>query len=164
MAEMYGSYPGIFKSINLKDILSDEDYENIFLQGKPSDKTVVTNVNINDTNCIENNTNWDNLVFKTTSDDGWRKYPSNLPLAADEYIHVVQGNMHPNKLYYSIPSNTIGPSLDGTDKTPNKLFMFANNLSSPACCPSTYTTSNGCICTSDNQRDFIMSRGLPSFT
>ena len=161
MDEQYGSYPGIFKSIDLKSILSDEDYETIFSRGKPSDKTILTNVSKSPDNCIENINNWDNLLFKTDSEDKWRKSPSNLPLADEQYLYTIQGNMLPNKAYYSIPSNTIGPSLDGTNNTPHKLFMFANNISSPECCPSTYTTSSGCVCTTDNQRDFIMSRGLP---
>ena len=39
------------------------------------------------------------------------------------------------------------------------MFMWANNVSSPLCCPSTYTTSTGCLCTTKNQRDFIAGRG-----
>ena len=69
--------------------------------------------------------------------------------------------MLPYKPFYSAQSNTIGPTLDGTNDSPNRLFMFSNNISSLDCCPSTYSTDQGCVCTTDEQRNFIMSRGLP---
>ena len=59
----------------------------------------------------------------------------------------------------SDPSSLGGPSLDGTPDQPNKMFMFANNVSSPNCCPSTFSTDTGCVCTTDKQRDFVASRG-----
>jgi len=47
------------------------------------------------------------------------------------------------------------PSVDGTDTAPKSLFSFAFNKSSPACCPSTYTTDRGCVCTTEQQRKYI---------
>jgi hypothetical protein len=35
------------------------------------------------------------------------------------------------------------------------MFYFANNLVSMDCCPSTYTTDRGCVCTTEQQRRFI---------
>ena len=45
------------------------------------------------------------------------------------------------------------------------LFPFdhiseANNVTSPSCCPSTFSTSTGCVCSTKNQRDFIAARGM----
>ena len=53
------------------------------------------------------------------------------------------------------------PKVDGeTDSdSPNSMFMFSYNESSPDCCPSSYTTDRGCVCTSKNQRSFINTRG-----
>ena len=49
-------------------------------------------------------------------------------------------------------------SVDGvSDK--NSMFMFSYNQASPDCCPSSYSTSTGCVCTNQNQRDYITSRG-----
>ena len=57
-------------------------------------------------------------------------------------------------------SELIGPPIDGVKGSPEKKFMFANNITSPACCPSTFSTSTGCVCTTKNQRDFIIQRGI----
>ena len=46
-----------------------------------------------------------------------------------------------------------------SDASPNDMFMFAHNQASPECCPSTYSTSTGCICTTQQQRDMINRRG-----
>ena len=35
------------------------------------------------------------------------------------------------------------------------MFYFNKNKVSLACCPSTYTTSDGCVCTTPEQRKFI---------
>jgi len=51
------------------------------------------------------------------------------------------------------------PSVDGTEDGPQSLFAFAFNKSSPHCCPSTYSTDRGCVCTTEQQRDFIGKRG-----
>lgn len=51
------------------------------------------------------------------------------------------------------------PLVDGKKGSPKHLFMFAYNRSSPACCPSTFSSSRGCVCMSDAQRKFINRRG-----
>lgn len=51
------------------------------------------------------------------------------------------------------------PSIDGNDNSAKHMFMMAYNRSSPECCPSTYSSSRGCVCMSDAQRDFINRRG-----
>ena len=56
-------------------------------------------------------------------------------------------------------SALFGPPIDGQDGSDKKMFMFANNRTSPNCCPGTFSTSTGCVCTTENQRDFIASRG-----
>ena len=41
------------------------------------------------------------------------------------------------------------------------MFMFAYNQCRPECCPSTFSCDHGCVCTTEQQRNFINSRGNP---
>ena len=36
---------------------------------------------------------------------------------------------------------------------------LSHNISSPECCPSTYSTDRGCICMEDKQKENIINRG-----
>ena len=45
------------------------------------------------------------------------------------------------------------PPIDGEKGSPEQMFMWSNNVSSPLCCPSTISTSTGCLCTTKKQRD-----------
>lgn len=40
-----------------------------------------------------------------------------------------------------------------------EMFMFANNDFKPECCPSTYTSSTGCACITQEQVNYINQRG-----
>jgi hypothetical protein len=51
------------------------------------------------------------------------------------------------------------PTVDGKPNSNKKMFMFAHNKSSLACCPSTYSDDRGCVCTTPQQRNFINTRG-----
>ena len=53
-----------------------------------------------------------------------------------------------------------GPTVDGEVDSPQRLFMFANNAASPSCCPSTFSTSTGCVCSTEKQDDYIRRRGF----
>ena len=57
------------------------------------------------------------------------------------------------------PSYSNGPNVDGSHMTPKAMSMLKYNRSSPECCPSTYSTSTGCVCLNKKQSDFINSRG-----
>ena len=37
----------------------------------------------------------------------------------------------------------------------DSMFYLARNYSHPECCPSTYTTSTGCVCTTPEQEQFV---------
>jgi len=54
-----------------------------------------------------------------------------------------------------------GPySLPETKHPPDGMFLFSNNKSSPECCKaSTYSTGNGCVCTTPEQLHFLNTRG-----
>ena len=41
----------------------------------------------------------------------------------------------------------------------NQLAFFYKNKFDPSCCPSTYTTSTGCVCESPEQANYLNQRG-----
>jgi hypothetical protein len=41
----------------------------------------------------------------------------------------------------------------------DEMLMFNNNEFKPECCPSTYSSSTGCLCISEEQVNFINQRG-----
>ena len=52
-----------------------------------------------------------------------------------------------------LETNTLEPSTE-FEKT-----FFAQNTMSPSCCPSTYSGSSGCVCTTPEQMKYLMMRG-----
>lgn len=65
--------------------------------------------------------------------------------------HILNPDPHANKHY---------PSVDGKVNSPKSLFMFAYNQSSPECCPSSYSSDRGCVCLSEDQKDFLNKGGI----
>ena len=53
-----------------------------------------------------------------------------------------------------------GPPVDGREGSPEAMFMFAHNKCSPGCCPSSYSCDHGCVCTTEEQRNFIGNSGI----
>ena len=80
-------------------------------------------------------------------------------LAPSKDLCVYQGHENPLKCKKTTGLN-MGPTIDGVSGSPKSMFMFSNNKSSPDCCPSTFSTSTGCVCTTKAQRDFVKDRGL----
>ena len=68
----------------------------------------------------------------------------------------VESPLECNKTLYS----GMGPSITGVDGDDQNMFMLYRNKSSPDCCPSTFSTSTGCVCTTQQQRDYIANRGM----
>jgi len=66
----------------------------------------------------------------------------------------LEGNYIEDPLYQAH-----SPPIDGTKDGKKALFMLTYNQSSPDCCPSTFSSSTGCVCTTQNQRDFVKTRG-----
>jgi len=92
---------------------------------------------------------YDNIKFETNCKEGWKKPPCNPPTKSN-YMFLPQGTPLPLKnemIYSELPKDS--------------MFIFANSYSSPDCCPSTFSTDRGCVCTSDTQRKYIgEQRGL----
>ena len=53
--------------------------------------------------------------------------------------------------------HSIVPSVDRCKGSPKSAAMFKFNKSSPECCPSPYSTSSGCVCLTDKQKNYISS-------
>ena len=86
---------------------------------------------------------WDGRVLKTGGESKWRHQPNNVPLNNNSML-VFQGTPGPLAIesqYQQLPNDS--------------MFYFANNMVSLACCPSTYTTDRGCVCTTEQQRKFL---------
>ena len=85
---------------------------------------------------------------------------SNKDLIKNEELVTLLGVQGPMEILTS-QDVLKGPTVDGTKDTPQKLTMFANNKVNFKCCgESPFTTSSGCICLTDNQKEFIRSRGF----
>jgi len=107
---------------------------------------------------------YDGICLKTGNQDYWMKSPDNTSLLPNDNLYSYLGSQGPVKMRLSDQAALIGPPVDGVKGSDEKMFMFANNKTSLACCPSTFSTSTGCVCTTENQRDFVAGRGvLPAY-
>ena len=104
---------------------------------------------------------YDGLCITTGNKEHWMKSPSDTGLISNDKLYSFLGSQGPLKMTLQDQSNLEGPPIDGEEGSPEKKFMLANNVTSPACCPSTFSTSTGCVCTTQKQRDFVASRGKP---
>lgn len=87
---------------------------------------------------------YDNLQLKTNcGKEGWRKPPCNTPKKSS-LMFLPQGTPLPLKnemIYSELPKDS--------------MFILAESVSSPDCCPSTFSTDRGCVCTTPLQRKYI---------
>ena len=51
------------------------------------------------------------------------------------------------------------PSVNGRKAGPKAMSMLAYNVSKPECCPSTYSSSMGCVCLSEDQKEYLARGG-----
>jgi len=104
---------------------------------------------------------YDGLCLKTGNDEYWMKSPDETSLVPNDTLYTYLSSQGPIKMKLSDQSALNGPPVDGVEGSFEKMFMWANNVTSPLCCPSTFSTSTGCVCTTKNQRDYIAGRGTP---
>lgn len=86
---------------------------------------------------------FDGLILRPGGSSTWRKQPNNVPLKRGK-MYTSFGTPLPLKcemMYQKVPQNP--------------MFVFARNVASPACCPSTYSTDTGCVCTDAQMRRYI---------
>ena len=111
-------------------------------------------------------------IKMTVSDDKFRMGPyDGLCISSDKFMEneIIDNDELVTYFGFQIPPHHVktsqdvlkGPTVDGQKDSPQKLTMFANNKTSLNCCgESPYMTSTGCVCLTDNQRNFIQSRGF----
>ena len=92
------------------------------------------------------NHSFDNRIMKPSGQSSWRRPPDNVllsngPMFIPFGTHVPLRN---EEIYQSPPDDS--------------MFVFSRNKASPECCPSTYSTSGGCVCTTPGQRKFIAEK------
>ena len=109
---------------------------------------------------VENMGSYDGLILNTGNEECWLKSPTETPLVPNDGLYSYLSSQGPIKMKLSDQAALIGPPVDGVKGSPEKMFMLANNVTSPQCCPSTFSTSTGCLCTTKNQRDFVAARGM----
>ena len=85
---------------------------------------------------------YDNLVLYNKN-GGWRKPSHNVAHPAKDPV-IYQGHQLPLK------SDAVTMQLPK-----ESMFMFQKNRAHLSCCPSTYSTSTGCICTDEQQRNLV---------
>ena len=109
-------------------------------------------------------------VGKITTDLPLKMAGLSLPYAQDSNDHEI---LNKDKVVYhspnGIPYNLCGdkfattnyPTVDGKKGmgAPQRMFMMAFNESKPDCCPGTFSNSRGCVCLTNDQRNFINTRG-----
>ena len=103
---------------------------------------------------------YDGLCLKTGNTDTWMKSPDETALVPNDRLYTYLSSQGPIKMRLSDQAALRGPPVDGVPGSAEKMFMWANNVTSPLCCPSNFSTSTGCVCSTKNQRDFIASRGM----
>ena len=102
---------------------------------------------------------YDGLCLQTGNKQAWMKTPDETALVPNDALFTYLSSQGPTKPVFTDNSALTGPPVDGHPESDKKMFMLANNRTSPNCCPSTFSTSTGCVCTTKNQRDFVASRG-----
>jgi hypothetical protein len=102
---------------------------------------------------------YSNVELRYPYQNNWRNSTQNIPLLKSP-IYTGQGTPFPLKSSDSMqpvyPKSDL--SVDGQPDSPTSMFMMAYNKSSPYC-KSTYSTSNGQVCMSHQQSDWVALRG-----
>jgi hypothetical protein len=80
----------------------------------------------------------------------------NIPLIKNPTFTSPVGNDH--LLTEDLTSYNF-PTVDGQTGSPKSMFVLGHNQFKPECCPSTYTTSTGCMCRNAIQDKFLQSGG-----
>lgn len=85
---------------------------------------------------------------------------NNLELLTSDEVRTYFGTQGPDRDVMSGIGDSEGPHIDGLETSEKKLAMLSNNKVSVGCCTeSPYSTSNGCVCLTEAQKNFIRNRG-----
>ena len=82
-------------------------------------------------------------------------------IITNDQLNTYFGHILPRKAKKTIDDSLTGPSVDGSEDSPTKLSIFANNKTSLNCCgDSPFSTTTGCICLTEKQKKYIQNRGF----
>ena len=74
-------------------------------------------------------------------------------------VDVPSSWMGTNTINECINSSLEGNKGGSSPFSENTLSFFTNTVQSPSCCPSTYSSSSGCLCLSSEQMKYLNERG-----
>ena len=166
----YHTKPEYFEQDDTTD--KEDDDEIVIAENKKEEGNPFTNNDL-DAGTIENVTYADaDYKYKMSELDGmvlerkneWRimPKPETVPLAGKKREFTPQGHDIPLKKTSSRKEyldNEKPPFVDGKEGSERSMVMFDTNHVSLNCCPSTWSTDRGCVCFSEEQREFINTRG-----
>ncbi len=142
-------------------------YNTVEIDGKPIEKGIyyVAGRGINEPFIAGASINqgigeYSNIELRYPYENNWRNNSQNVPLLKTP-IYAPQGTPFPLKSSDSMQPvyPTMGPHVDGQVDSPQMMSMLAFNQAKPECCPSTFSTSTGCVCLTSKQSDWLALRG-----
>ena len=73
------------------------------------------------------------------------------------YYNVIKAGTKQGQWKFNTPNEPkMGPQFE---VGPDSLFMFKDNQCKPECCGASYSCSGGCVCTTEADRNLILTRG-----
>lgn len=78
------------------------------------------------------------------------------PIGPFDDAKISSGNSVSSWRYTAPDEPLLGPEFK---PGPDSLFIFRNNESKPECCPASYSSDTGCVCSTPQQRNYINMRG-----
>ena len=124
----------------------------------------VPNLNLNSSRCgnVEPFTSAPvDYVMKPNTCDGvdYEEIDARRHQSTDSYDGLIlednkakHSKLSVDKVAYHTPTgDALALNLESNDP----LFMFAYNKSHPSCCPSTFSSSRGCVCMTEDQKNLI---------
>ena len=81
-------------------------------------------------------------------------------LVDEKDVSTFLGTSIPLNIKQTDNSKLTGPTVDGNDDSFKRMNMFETNKTSISCCEdSPYLSSNGCVCLTSDQEDYLINRG-----
>lgn len=87
--------------------------------------------------------------------------PSSTPATVNKKEGFTSLTGEPSTSLWGVPAEVTNyiPPANNNPLSYGELNMFADTKFKPECCPSTYSTSTGCACISNDQYSYLLSRG-----
>ena len=79
------------------------------------------------------------------------------PMGAFDGVRLETGNA--SSWRYTKPDEPLNGYFPKFTPGPDNLFMFKDNQCKPECCGASFSCDGGCVCTTQDQKDFLNMRG-----